>query len=67
MIEQKNYLAFIGGATAMTMFSEAVVIPRAVAIRMGDPRVNRKAIPASTLVLVISQSSTLPGSSLPVL
>ena len=56
-----NYLAFIGKATAMIMSIKTVFIPRAVAEGMGDTRVNRNAIPASTVVLVVSQSSALPG------
>ena len=43
----------------MVMSSKAIVIPRAMTIGMGDPRVDRKAIPASGVVLVISQNSAL--------
>ena len=45
----------------MITSSKAVVIPRAVAIRMGDPGIDINAIPASIVGLVINQSSSQPG------
>ena len=54
-------MAFKEEATAIIMSSKAAVIPRAMAIGLGDTRVNRKVIPASTVVLVISQRIALPG------